>query len=369
MGSVGGFHLLRMPQMMTHSDSAEVCTASVTAARPALAALADLGIDAGPALRSAGLSRQSLAAIDNRLPFANVRQLWEAAARAAGDHFFGVHVAEKLPVGALDLLDYLASAAANVGEGLSRVARYVRLIYDCCNFQLFVEPPVRFVRTTAVPAPQYDEFFLALVLVRSRRATGSHWAPELVTFQHARDDNDGELFRVFHCPVVFSAAQVEMRFAADVLELRHIHADSRLLDVLTRYADSLLKALPPLGDPANRVRSVLFRQMANELPTLSSTAAALRLSERSLQRRLAQAGTSHSQLVDDVRRTLALEYIGDTRLAIAEIAFLLHYADATAFHRAFRRWTGQTPVESRNRLFSQPRSPLPSASSLKEVLR
>jgi AraC-like DNA-binding protein len=91
--------------------------------------------------------------------------------------------------------------------------------------------------------------------------------------------------------------------------------------------------------------------MSTELPTLSGTAAAMGLPERTLQRRLAEAGVSHSALVEGVRRELALKHLADAGLSIAEIAFLLHFADSTAFDRAFKRWTGEPPARHRNRLF------------------
>ncbi len=331
-------------------------TVSVLAARPAIDALEKRGIDAQLALRAAQLSREALASTENRLPHVSVRRLWEAAAAAAHDRSFGVHVAEALPTGAYDLFDYVLSAAATVGEGLTRLAQYVRLIYDHSSLRLVIEPRhVRLVRRVAAPAPQYDEFSLTLLLVRSRQSSGTDWTPEHMAFQHERSDDDRELARVFACPLAFGAAVTEMRFAPSVLQLPHTHSDSRLLAVLTRYADSLLTSLPSHGDLVASVSSTIARQMAKELPSLPSTAAAVHLPERTLQRRLAEKGVSHSTLLDEVRRDLALKYIGDAGLSIGEIAYLLHFSDSTAFHRAFKRWTEEAPVQYRRRLFEQSR--------------
>jgi AraC-like DNA-binding protein len=327
-------------------------TVSVLAARPAVDALDKRGIDVEPALRAAQLSREALASNENRLPHQSVQRLWEAAAEAAHDRFFGVHVAEALPTGAYDLIDYLLSTAATVGEGLARLTHYVRLIYDHSDWKLVIEPRhVRLIRRVAAPAPQYDEFSLTLLLVRSRQSSGTHWTPERMIFQHERAGDDGELARVFACPIAFGAADTELRFAPSIMLLAHTRPDSRLLAILTRYADSLLTSLPSRGDLVASVSSTIARQMAKELPSLPSTAAAVRLPERTLQRRLAEKGASHSKLVDEVRRDLALKYLGDAGLSIGEIAYLLHFADSTALHRAFRRWTGEAPAQYRRRLF------------------
>ncbi|HEU4613480.1 MAG TPA: AraC family transcriptional regulator ligand-binding domain-containing protein, partial [Kofleriaceae bacterium] len=146
---------------------------SVLAARPVVSALEQRGIDPGPVLRTAHLSREALASYDNRLPAATVQRLWEAAAVACRDRSFGVHVAETLPPGALDLYDYLISTAANVGEGLARVAEYIRVIDDRSTLRLTVEPRgARLLCAASPPSQQLDEFALTLLLVRTRQACG-----------------------------------------------------------------------------------------------------------------------------------------------------------------------------------------------------
>ncbi len=327
-------------------------TASVLPARAVVDALGKRDIDVEPVLRAAQLSREALASVDNRLPHESVRRLWEAAAVAAHDPSFGVHVAEALPMGAYDVFDYVLATAATVGEGLALLTRYVRLIYDRSNLHLVVEPRIaRLTSRVPVPAPQYDEFSLTLLLVRSRQASGTLWRPDRMTFQHERHEGDHELARVFGCPIAFGAAENEMRFSPSVLDLPHVRPDSRLLTVMTRYADSLLASLPGRGDVVASVSSTIARQMAKELPSLRSTANVVHLSERTLQRRLAGNGVSYSKLIDGVRRDLALKHIGDAGLSISEIAYLLHFADSTAFYRAFKRWTSEAPAQYRRNLF------------------
>jgi AraC-like DNA-binding protein len=109
--------------------------------------------------------------------------------------------------------------------------------------------------------------------------------------------------------------------------------------------------MPAQGPLLARVSSAITRRMANELPTLATTAADVRVPERTLQRRLAEEGVSHSALVDDVRRALAVKYLGSANVSVTEIAYMLHFADPTVFSRAFKRWTGESPAAYRKRLF------------------
>ena len=100
-------------------------TASVLAVKPALAALAEAGIDDERVLASVGISPAVLAAVENRLPYESMCRFWQAAAEASGDACFGIHVAEKLPMGAYDVIEYLLSVAPTVAEGLIAVITWV----------------------------------------------------------------------------------------------------------------------------------------------------------------------------------------------------------------------------------------------------
>lgn len=201
-----------------------------------------------------------------------------------------------------------------------------------------------------VTAPQYDEFSLTLLLVRTRQASGVNWVPDRVCLQHERRD-DGELARVFGCPVTFGAQRSEIWFRRSVLHLPHASADAALAAILVRYASSLRQTLPRDGTLLARAWSAIAQRMTQELPSLAATARSLDLPERTLQRRLAGVGVTYSSLVDEVRRALALKYIVDAGIAITEISYLLHFADPSAFYRAFKRWTGQSPRRYRDRLY------------------
>ena len=326
-------------------------TFSVVTARPPVIALERLRIDPRSVLRSAQISRHALESIENRLPAQHVRTLWEEAAVAAGDPHFGLHIAQDLPRGTFDVIEYLFASSMNIGEGLARVATYSALIEDPPPLQLVVEPLVaRLIRRTTVATPQLAEFAFALIFVRMRQATRAAWRPQSVTFQHEPVRRDRALERLFGCKVSFGADQDEIVFARSVLQLPLVRRDSRLLAILERYASSLLDELPHHGTIVAQTSHAIALEMARRMPTLPAIAAALRVSPRTLQRRLAGAGITLSKLVDDVRRDLALRHIGDAALSITAIGYMLHFSDTTAFTRAFKRWTGLAPRLYRKRV-------------------
>lgn len=330
---------------------------SILCARPVVDALERAHRDADQVLRAAGLSRAALADVSNRVPRSLVLDLWERGALAAKDASFGIHVAEQLPKGAYDVIEYLFSTSATLSEGLSRLSDYMRLIYEPSNMRFTSEAHAgRLERRVTTPCRHFDEFFWTLVVMRGREACALDWAPRSVAFQHWRAHHDGELERVFRCPLEFGQPTGALLVPGELLTAPHVQTDSRLLSILLRYADSLLAARPDRGDPVALVASELVQQLTRGVPTLRSVAAALKQPERTLQRRLAEHGVSHSSLLDGVRRDLALKHIADASLSIGEIGYLLQFADPAAFHRAFKRWTGESPQAHRGRLFGARRS-------------
>jgi AraC-like DNA-binding protein len=131
------------------------------------------------------------------------------------------------------------------------------------------------------------------------------------------------------------------------LELPHPEASRTLLSITERYAEQQLSRLPAGDDFMLRLRHRMRCALPEGGLTLSELAREIGLGSRTLQRRLAAEGTSLRRLLDEERRGLALHYIHDARASLIDIAFLLGFADQSAFSRAFSRWTSRSPSDYR----------------------
>ena len=122
-------------------------------------------------------------------------------------------------------------------------------------------------------------------------------------------------------------------------------ADAALAEIIRRRLDNALvdRDRSDAGAMTTRVRRLLVERLGQSVLTLDSVATALAVSRRTLTRRLAQERVSFRQIVDDVRSDFARALLRDRGLSIGDIAFFLQYSEPAAFHRSFRRWTGQTP--------------------------
>jgi AraC-like DNA-binding protein len=113
---------------------------------------------------------------------------------------------------------------------------------------------------------------------------------------------------------------------------------------LSEYFLAQLEELTPPTTWSGRVAGEIERVLGSESPTLPDAARVLGVSPRTLQRQLSAEGTSFQELVAETRRRLAEELLGDGLHSISEVAFMLGFSEPSAFHRAFRRWTGTTPA-------------------------
>jgi len=293
---------------------------------------------------------------DARISFELEQALWNEAATRAGDDDFGLHAAELLRPGAFDVLDYVVRTAPTVRAALERLARYNRLEHDAAVFTLIpkdgkttrVEHALR--AGAVVQCRHGAEFTLASHVVIGAQISRMSIKPVVVEFRHAAPKSVAEHRRLFGVTPRFGAAVNALEWDESALDRELPDADPALSRVVERHAEALLAARPePPQTYAARVRQLLARTLGDGNASLKTTAAKLKMSERSLQRRLADDGVTFDALLEELRHELSLRYLADPKIAISEVAYLLGYSGPSPFHRAFRRWTGATPSEIRSR--------------------
>jgi AraC-like DNA-binding protein len=327
-------------------------TSSVIVLRPLLGALS--AVEQRALLTGIGLTPEDMVGGERRIPFTLVTRAWVIALEQVGDPDLGLHIAESTPIGAYAVVDHLARACPTLGDALDRVLKLQRLLHDAVRFDLVTEGDESYVAheltvDDAARARHGAELAFASLVLRSRELTRTDVGPTEVRFNHEAPSDISEHQRIFRCSLRFGAPRSEMRFATASLATPIRSYEPSVLRVLDGYADSLLRALPEDDGTVTSVRRVVAARIAEGEPSLCDVAMALSTSARTLQRRLGDAGLSYREVVDAIRRELAADLVraGDVRLA--DVAVRLGFSEPSAFHRAFRRWFGASPLEWRSR--------------------
>jgi AraC-like DNA-binding protein len=326
----------------------------VSAAVKFVEAAEALGVTPEALCRAAGLDPSIYEDADNEIPFARLLDLAERGARLTGDDAFGLHVGERNEAKTYGLLGYITINRRTFGEALGSLIRYQRIRTKAVEFTLEVggaDAHLAYYYRAADAAPQRrrqeSEEMLSTMARVGRELTGVDWAPREVHFEHEEPSDTSEHARIFRAPVRFHRPLTKLVFDASLLELPVVSADPTLGSLLERQAEELLAGSQHHGDFAGRVQEVIKEGLPGGEARVDAVGRRLGLSPRTLQRKLREEGTSFQELLEETQRALAEFYLRKPEVAICEVSYLTGFSQPSAFHRAFRRWTGLTPREFR----------------------
>ena len=319
-----------------------------TSARVFVDALERLDYCMEPLLATAGIRRADLNDPDARIPCAVWGPIFRRALEQRPMTNAGMRLATVTPIGAFPLIDYLIATSENVGEGLTRLASYLRLAEPRSVPRLREdEEPIR-VLLEGADTPFTAEFTVTLNLLHFRHETEDRFRAAYASFCHTPDDV-GEIGRVLGCPVYTGASWNGWALSRDMCQLPLRRRDPALGSLLQRQAEEAITRLPSIEGVAADVRWALASRVGRGDTRIHTMARTLGMSARSLQRRLAACGVSYQQLLDLARKDAAERYLTDSSLSIGEVSYLLGYSEPAAFTRAFRRWHQEAPQAFRRR--------------------
>ncbi|HEU0032676.1 MAG TPA: AraC family transcriptional regulator [Kofleriaceae bacterium] len=324
---------------------------SVILVRPLVAAVGSAGLEAF--YGATDLTPEIVADDDARITPAQLCVAWAEAIRLTANRQLALAIASAIPAGTFGIVEYVCRSAPTLGDALRWWVRYLNLLDDAVEVGLVVEGDracLRVVRDSEAPAPASHELCWALVARYARELSTLPFRLLAVELSHVAPAEDVAAYRAFFdAPIVFGAEQTQLVMPASALAASLVSSDPALLAILARAADEL--ARKTTTDPliTAQVKRVLHDVLRTDDANIDVVAKRLGLTPRSLQRRLKDEGTSFQAVREATRRDLAERYLADG-LTIAEISFLLGFSEPSAFFRAFKRWTGETPLAVRQRL-------------------
>jgi AraC-like DNA-binding protein len=329
-------------------------TVSVKAIRAAMAAASAAGLD-GAALASAhGVSRRSLDDADARFSHDVWVAIFAAIEQHTRDPSIGLRLAAALPMGHWDTMDFMIAASATVGEAVARIERYFVLISTAVDHRTTRVGDEVHVRREHRPGVTRSraatELAVATIVRRLRALSATPVSPRWVGFAHPRAAAASAYERAFGCPVYFDRDADVIALSPALLAAPMAAPQPELCAVLERHASLLIERAAVADEGVvQQVRAAVAAELHRGAPTLATVARRLATSARTLQRRLDAQGQRFQSIVEATRFELARRYLADPRIALGEVGYLVGFADPSAFSKAFRRWSGESPTSFRAR--------------------
>ncbi|TVP58131.1 MAG: AraC family transcriptional regulator [Halomonadaceae bacterium] len=297
-----------------------------------------------------GMPLTTLQDPDCRVPVTRYHALWQEALETTGDAALGLRLGEVVDPDRMGLMSHIFFNSDTVAHAMDEYVRLQGLVNEAVQLiRVHEGDQVRLV--WQVPDPTHYciadmERTLSAALTRARHFIHPDLAITQLTLAHESPLHVAHYHRIFRCPMVFAAGEVSVAFPARYLDgplpRRNPHVHSALLGHVNR----LVRQLRPQQSTAQRVRRAIARQLPRT-PDADRVAAALNMSRQTLYRKLKKEGEGFQHLAESVRQQRGLRLVAEGRYALSEIAFLLGFSELSAFSRAFKRWTGESPAHYR----------------------
>lgn len=277
-----------------------------------------------------------------------VQRIWRAIIEHTGNPAMPMLCGTKVAFGVYEVIDYLTAATATVGEGLTQLARYFDIISTRMVWRVEPEgfPRKIFLRSLhgdRAVGHCFMQYTLGVTITRFYDSAEGDLSIERVELALPEPPDEEPYRALFRCPLSFGHDETLLLMSERCWQLPMKRREASLQRVLERHVQQLLASQTEQQAPLLRARVVVREALPQGPPRLVEVASKLAMSERTLQRRLREGGTSFQELVDGERHQVALDHIRNPRLSIGDVAYLLGYSESSAFVRAFKRWTGATP--------------------------
>ena len=266
---------------------------------------------------------------------------------------FSVRVGQQMKIEDYGVLGLSWRTCSYVGEIFERSERYFKMLSNTYVFKVEKGNPFSVIHLLREPHRRglelSNEATLSATVVVLRAMTESNISPVQVSFKHIAPSDISSYESAFNCPIHFNQQDYSITYTTADLEMRTAKADESINHFLVQRVEEETKGMEI---SANRIardcENLIIDALPSGIPSIHHIAGLMGMSNRTLARRLAENGVSFRDLIQKAQESIAIDLLKNTSRSIAEIAFETGFSEQSAFNRAFRRWTDQTPIEFRN---------------------
>ncbi|KKN09240.1 hypothetical protein LCGC14_1048600 [marine sediment metagenome] len=290
-----------------------------------------------------------------RLPIGQWWALLERVAQVSNDPHVGLRIGKLTQIQDVGVLGYLAASCETLGQAMQRLQRFEGLLQQLAASSVAVDGDCIRLAWTNENGHSTDlsnEVLISgLLTVLGILIAPHRIKPVCVEFPRKSDSGLATYEAMLGCPVQFARPQLAVRLRADNLMLPINSRDTHLMQLLEQQAATALKGLEHSDEFLIQLQKAMSRGLLERNASMPWVAVQLNMSVRSVYRALNERGKTFKRQLDELRQTLAQQYLADETLSLSEIALLLGYSEQSAFNRAFRQWTGSTPLKHRREFY------------------
>ena len=331
-------------------------TVSAGLTRSILEFAVEKGADRAGLLKEAGLEAAPLDNQDARVPFAAYLALIRAAKRATDDPALPLNHAVDTRLDRMTVVGLIVQSSASMPDAMKQLNRYARLMIEVDvmesgeRFSVLSEKDEVWIvdnRPDPNTSPEITEAAFGRFVGEFRREFPDQPFALQIEVTHTPPVHADAYERILRCPIAFNAKRNALQIAPFWLTHSFDESSRYVFGIFTDRADALLAEMEAEDSVRARVESQLMPILHKGEVSIGKVAGELGMSRATLYRRLKEEGITFAELVDDLRKRLASDYLAARKVSVNEAAYLVGFSEASSFVRAFRRWTGQTPAEYR----------------------
>ena len=326
-------------------------TISVSLVEETLALARARGIDVVPLADAAGIVPAMLAAPKSRVSSAQYGALWAGIARVLDDEFFGQD-SHPMRCGSFIAMTQTALTARNGAQAIARALGFMRFVLDDLSAQLSPEPErvrITFTHRDGTPQPTMFAYATYFILVYGLVCwLVGRRIPLLAASFRCDEPPAAHEYRLMFCDAMrFGQESSYVDLSPEFLALPVIQTAQSIKPFLRDAPGSFVVKYRNPGSLAARIRKTLRALPMSGWPAADQMASRLNVAEATMRRHLKQEGHTYQSIKDDLRRDIAIGELQGSGRSIADIATRVGFAEPSAFHRAFRKWTGMRPTDYR----------------------
>ena len=307
-------------------------------------------IDPVPLFQKARIDPRHFKDPTARISQASSNELWKNVAKAVDDPSFALKLGELWHPSHMHALGYAWLASSTLRTALNRLVRYIKVVSDSTEVILAEKGDQLSIAVTN-PAREkvpywYSDGDLSIVMAMCRANYGDKLSPEAVTFKYPAPKSTADYYAYFRCPIEFNARHSSIVFPGKIVDKRLSGSNPMLAQLNDQVMVKYMARLDE-DDIISRVKITIIELLADGRLSDGKVAETLYMSNRTLQRKLQEQGTTFKKILTDVRHELALKYIQNHQMTLTELSFQLGFSEMSAFSRAFKHWTGKSPRDFR----------------------